>query len=67
MVSLQVENLGLKYPLPRTFSLARKPAAATGSVGGKLSVGNDGKKYITALEDVTFSLASRRQAGADWT
>lgn len=58
MVSLRVENLGLKYPLPRRFTLARQPRGAMGDgdIGGRLSVSADGKQYITALEDVTFSL-----------
>lgn len=60
MVSLQVNNLGLQYPLPRTFSLVSKAASTPGEgdVGGRMMVGANGKKYVAALEDVTFSLKS---------
>jgi len=58
MVSMQVNNVGLKYPVPRTFSLRRqvRPIDDDNNVGGRLETGPDGKDYVTALEDVSFSL-----------
>ncbi|MGE0281739.1 MAG: ABC transporter ATP-binding protein [Rhizobiaceae bacterium] len=58
MVSLHVNNVGLKYPVPRTFSLRRQVGKSLDEnpVGGRLETGAGGKNYVTALEDVTFSL-----------
>ena len=60
MVSLTVENVGLRYPVPWRFSLARRrtTAHARGHIGGHVEIGSDGRKYVNALEDVSFSLAS---------
>ena len=58
MVSLQVNNVGLKYPIPRQISLQRRPHAPDEErhIGGILETAADGKRYVAALEDVTFSL-----------
>jgi len=58
MVSLQVNNVGLRYPVPRTFSLRRDVSAVAEdrNIGGRLETAANGKSYVTALEDVTFSL-----------
>jgi ABC-type polysaccharide/polyol phosphate transport system ATPase subunit len=60
MVSLTVENVGLRYPVPWRFSLARRrtTAHARGHIGGHVEIGSDGRKYVNAQEDVSFSLAS---------
>jgi ABC-type polysaccharide/polyol phosphate transport system ATPase subunit len=65
MVSLQINNVGLRYPVPRTFSLRRQtPAIAEDrNIGGRLETDADGKSYVTALEDVTFSLKAGDRLG----
>ncbi len=65
MVSLQVKNVGLRYPVPRTFSLRRQAPAIVEdrNIGGRLETGADGKEYVAALEDVTFSLKAGDRLG----
>ena len=52
MVSIRARNVGLRYPVPRDVKL--KGDTRT-TVGGRIFAGG-GRRYITALDDVSFEL-----------
>jgi ABC-type polysaccharide/polyol phosphate transport system ATPase subunit len=59
MVGITVQNVGLRYPLRRTLSLARQQVRRTGGT----IVSEDGGGYVTALDDVSFELRSGDRLG----
>jgi ABC-type polysaccharide/polyol phosphate transport system ATPase subunit len=62
MVSIAIDGIGLRYPVAKTYSLSMlRPGAraaaqpAGGSVGGAIA-GTSGKRYVEALQAVSFAL-----------
>ena len=53
MVSIRAKNVGLRYPVPREVKL--KGDTRT-TVGGRFFAGRGGRRYVTALENVSFEL-----------
>ena len=60
MVSISVENLGLKYTLPQRLTLSRRDARMP--VGGRIG-GSGASRFVTALEGVSFELRSGDRLG----
>lgn len=60
MVSIQARNIGLRYPVPRDVKL--KNAART-TVGGRFFSAGRGRRYVTALDDVSFELKAGDRLG----
>jgi ABC-type polysaccharide/polyol phosphate transport system ATPase subunit len=59
MVSISARNIGLRYPVPRDIKLKAGPHT---TVGGRFSDGR-GRRYVTALEDVSFELKAGDRLG----
>ena len=60
MVSIRAINVGLRYPVPREVKL--KGGART-TVGGRFFAGGGGRRYVTALDDVSFELKAGDRLG----
>ena len=60
MVSIRARNIGLRYPVPRDVKLRAEPRT---TVGGSFFAGSGGRKYVTALEDVSFELKAGDRLG----
>lgn len=65
MASLDVRNVSLRYALPSKLNLLRRPVAATThqTVGGIVETDSDGKRYVTALNGVSFTLSAGDRLG----
>lgn len=61
MVSIDVQNIGLKYRITRRYSLERSPARPA-TTGGVVTSSGRGQ-FITALDDVSLSLTSGDRLG----
>lgn len=59
MVSIRATNVGLRYPVPRDVKL--KGDTRT-TVGGRFFAGG-GRRYVTALDDVSFELRAGDRLG----
>lgn len=59
MVSIRARNVGLRYPVPRDVKL--KGDTRT-TVGGRIFAGG-GRRYITALDEVSFELRAGDRLG----
>lgn len=60
MIAIRVQDVSLRYPLRQKLTLARStPRAETGGVIGQ----EGGARYVTALENVSFELASGDRLG----
>lgn len=59
MVGIRADNVGLRYPLRKTLTFARQGAGKTGGLIGQ----EDGARYVTALDGVTFELNSGDRLG----
>ena len=69
MVSIRIENLGLRYPITRKLSLEslrQGPRAASGalptSVGGRVDRKSP-RRYVEALNDITLSVEAGDRLG----
>jgi ABC-type polysaccharide/polyol phosphate transport system ATPase subunit len=60
MVRIKVENLGLSYRLRQKLTLA--PRDQRLPIGGRIETAND-KRYVTALDGVSFSLQAGDRLG----
>lgn len=60
MVSIRARNVGLRYPVPKDVKL--KDNART-TVGGRFFAGVKGRRYVTALDDVSFELEAGDRLG----
>ena len=59
MVFIRAQNIGLRYPVPRNVKLKAEPRT---TVGGRFFAGK-GRRYVTALEDVSFELSAGDRLG----
>lgn len=59
MVSIRARNLGLRYPVPREVKLKGDPHT---TIGGRFFA-RGGRRYITALDDVSFELKAGDRLG----
>jgi len=59
MVSIRVKNIGLRYPVPKNVKLKAEPRT---TVGGRFFA-RGGRRYVTALEDVSFELKAGDRLG----
>jgi ABC-type polysaccharide/polyol phosphate transport system ATPase subunit len=59
MVSIRAKNLGLRYPVPKDVKLK---AELHSTVGGRFFA-RGGRRYVTALEDVSFELKAGDRLG----
>ena len=60
MVSIRARNISLRYPVPRDVKL--KGGART-TIGGRFLAGVKGRRYVTALDDVSFELRAGDRLG----
>jgi ABC-type polysaccharide/polyol phosphate transport system ATPase subunit len=60
MVSISARNIGLRYPIPREIKL--KGDTRT-TIGGRFFAGRRGRRYVTALDDVSFELKAGDRLG----
>jgi ABC-type polysaccharide/polyol phosphate transport system ATPase subunit len=60
MVSIRARNVGLRYPVPRDVKL--KGGART-TIGGRFLAEVKGRRYVTALDDVSFELKAGDRLG----
>ncbi|MDQ2633092.1 MAG: ABC transporter ATP-binding protein [Pseudomonadota bacterium] len=60
MVSIRAKGIGLRYPVPRDVKLR---AQAHTTVGGRFFAGRGGRKYVTALDDISFELKAGDRLG----
>lgn len=60
MVSIRARNVGLRYPVPRDVKLKAEPHT---TVGGRFFAGRGGRKYVTALDGVSFELKAGDRLG----
>lgn len=61
MVFIRASNVGLCYPLPRSFG--GKAEAAGSRIGGRFSAAAGGKRFVNALDDVSFALEAGDRLG----
>ncbi|MFK4825451.1 ABC transporter ATP-binding protein [Paenochrobactrum sp. BZR 588] len=62
MISIDVKNLGLNYRMQKRLSLAPKSQHTQAATGGTI-VNQNGKNYVQALKNVTFSLKAGDRLG----
>jgi ABC-type polysaccharide/polyol phosphate transport system ATPase subunit len=60
MVSIRARNIGLRYPVPKDVKLKAEPRT---TVGGSFFAGRGGRRYVTALDDVSFELKAGDRLG----
>ena len=60
MVSIRARNVGLRYPVPRDVKLRSEPRT---TVGGRFFSSGRGRRYVNALEDVSFELNAGDRLG----
>jgi ABC-type polysaccharide/polyol phosphate transport system ATPase subunit len=60
MVSIRAKNVGLRYPVPKDVKLKGDVRA---TVGGRFFAGVKGRRYVTALDDVSFELKAGDRLG----
>jgi ABC-type polysaccharide/polyol phosphate transport system ATPase subunit len=60
MVSIRARNIGLRYPVPKEVKLKAEPRT---TVGGSFFAGRGGRRYVTALDNVSFELKAGDRLG----